>query len=253
MRLNKTMFSSYAIRELLKDSDPMLEDLQGSYALLPDTRCQRRTHCCAMLPEVTLVEALAAIKQLTNKAPAMRVQLLQNIILYFFLNPVEITSCPFLNDQDCLIYEYRFFGCRAYGLWSQKHYETLALRDRQAKMHFQNQWENMGISLPRDVIEFQVPYCPFVEADPLSDINDATLLDVSDSIESISEGYLQWHHRFAQRYFSDLSFLLASLAFGFTDVVRMKLEVVRNMVRTGKKERLNQVLNTLPDLCAELT
>jgi Fe-S-cluster containining protein len=246
------MFSSYAVRKLLKDSDLMLQEIQGAYALLPDTRCRRRTNCCAMLPEVTLVEALAAINQLTNKAPAIRAQLLQNIILYFFLNPVEITSCPFLKDQDCLIYEDRFFGCRAYGLWSQEHYETLALWDRQAKMHLQKQWENMGISLPRDVIEFQMPYCPFVETDPLSDINDAILLDVSDSIESISEGYLQWHHLFAQRYFSDLSFLLASLAFGFTDVVRMKLEVVSDMVNTGKREKLNQVFNTLPDLCAEL-
>ena len=237
----------------MKDSDPMLQELQGAYALLPDTRCRRRTHCCTMLPEVTLIEALAAIKQLTNDASAVREKLLKNIIRYFFLNPVEITSCPFLKDQDCLIYEHRFFGCRAYGLWSQEHYETLALRDRQAKVHFQKQWKNMGISLPRDVIEFQVPYCPFVETDPLSDVNDAMLLDVSDSIESISEGHLRWHHLFAQRYFSDLSFLLASLAFGFTDVVRMKLEVVSDMVNTGKREKLNKVFNTLPDLLAELT
>jgi len=39
-----------------------------------------------MLPETTLLEALAAIKQVVEKAPDIRIELLQNIIRYFFLN-----------------------------------------------------------------------------------------------------------------------------------------------------------------------
>ena len=206
-----------------------------------------------MLPETTLIEAVAAIRQVAEKASDTRMELLQNIIRYFFLNPVEITACPFLKDQDCLIYEHRFFGCRAYGLWSKEHYETLAIRSRKAKKNLQKQWKNLGISLPRAVTGFQVSYCPFVEVDALAFVDDVMLLDISDSIESISADFHQWHYLFIQRYFSDLSFLLASLTFGFTEVVRMKLDVVRDMVNAGKRERLNQVLDTLPDLCADLT
>jgi hypothetical protein len=78
------------------------------------------------------------------------------------------------------------------------------------------------------------------------------LLDISDSIESISAGFHQWHYLFIQRYFSDLSFLLASLAFGFTEVVRMKLDVVSDIVATGNRERLAPVIEALPDLFIEL-
>jgi len=230
----------------------MLQNLQGTYALLPATRCRRRTHCCSMLPEMTLVEALGAIQLMVNMAPFVRKQLLQNLIVYFFINPVEITSCPFLINKNCLIYEHRFFGCRAYGLWSQDHYEKLDLRSRQAKKHIQEQWENMGISIPQSVIDFQVPYCSFVETDSLVTIDDAMLLNVSDAVESISEEFSRWHHLFVQRYYSDLGFLLASLVFGFPEVVRKKMTVVSDIITNGNKTILEKVVEELPDLCAEL-
>ena len=245
------MFSTYGIKKLLEDSDAKFQKLQGAYALLPDTRCRRRTNCCAMLPEITLVEALAAVSQLKEASPAVRMKLFTNIINYFFINPVEITACPFLEGQDCLIYEHRFFGCRAYGLWSPEHYETLALRSSQAKKHLQKQWQNLGISLPQSVIDFQVSYCRFVEISPSAFIDDTMLLNVSDSIESISEGFSRWHHLFAQRYFSDLSFLMASLVFGYTEVVRIKLDVVGDMISTGNRKRLDRLIASLPDIFAD--
>jgi Fe-S-cluster containining protein len=70
-----------------------------------------------MLPEMTLVEALPVIRRLVEMAATMRNRLIKKIIGHFFLNPVEITSCPFLEGQECLIYPDRFFGCRSYGLW----------------------------------------------------------------------------------------------------------------------------------------
>ena len=96
-----------------------------------------------MLPEMTLVEVLPVIQRLVDMAPAVRKRLLQKIIIYFFLNPVEITSCPFLDGQDCLIYADRFFGCRSYGLWSQDYYEKLAASDRKVKIYLQKQWKNL--------------------------------------------------------------------------------------------------------------
>jgi hypothetical protein len=36
---------------------------------------------------------------------------------------------------------------------------TLAEGDRQAKVNLHRQWKHLGISLPKDVIDFQVPYC----------------------------------------------------------------------------------------------
>jgi Fe-S-cluster containining protein len=206
-----------------------------------------------MLPEMTLVEALAAIQRLVDMAPAMRRRLMKIIVGYFFLNPVEITSCPFLDGQDCLIYQDRFLGCRAYGLWSRGYYEKLAARSREAKRYLQKQWENLGVSLPQKVIDFQVPYCLYVETDGHAVTDDEMLLYASDRIETLSRHFSQWHQSFRQRYFSDLSFLLASLVFGVTEVVQMKFAMVSDIVTTGNRAILDRMVGELPDLCAELT
>ncbi|RZB35590.1 MAG: hypothetical protein SRB2_03046 [Desulfobacteraceae bacterium Eth-SRB2] len=246
-------FSPHIIRELLRTSDHQLQELKETYALLPATRCRRKTHCCSMLPEMTLVEALPVIRRLVEMNSAMRNSLIQKIITYFFLNPVEITSCPFLEGQECRIYPDRFFGCRSYGLWSRARYEALAARDRKAKKHLQEQWKSLGVSLPKKVVDFQVPYCLCVETNGPEVIDDKTLLKASDRIEEISSHFSSRHQWFARRYFSDLSFLLSALMFGYTQAVQMKFTLVRDMVHTKDRTELDKIIQELPDLCEALT
>ena len=246
-------FSPRIIKELLQTSDHQLQELKETYARLPATRCRRRTRCCSMLPEMTLVEALPVIRRLGEMAGDMRKRLIQKTIGYFFLNPVEITSCPFLEGQECRVYPDRFFGCRSYGLWSQAHYEALAVRDRKAKKHLQEQWKSLGVCLPKKVVDFQVPYCLCVETNGPEVIDDKTLLKASDRIEAISAGFSSRHQWFARRYFSDLSFLLSALMFGYKQSVQMKFTLVRDMVHTENRSKLDKIIQELPDLCAALT
>jgi Fe-S-cluster containining protein len=245
-------FSQHIIKELLHSSVRQRQKLKEAYALLPATRCQRRARCCSMLPEMSLLEALTAIQRIVDMTAVTRKQLTRRIIGYFFLNPVEIISCPFLDCQDCLIYQDRFFGCRAYGLWSQDYYEILVSRSRQAKRHFQKQWENLGVHLPHSVINFQVPYCLCVELIGDTAIDDKMLLHTANKIKTLSKHFSPWHESFSQRYFFDLSFLLASLAFGFTKAVQMKFALVCEIIATGNRTRLNKILEGVPDLCEGL-
>lgn len=246
-------FSPHIIRELLQTSDHQLQELKETYALLPATRCQRKTHCCLMLPEMTLVEALPVIRRLVEMTAAVRNPLVKKIIGYFFLNPVEITSCPFLEGQECRVYPDRFFGCRSYGLWSRARYEVLAARDRKAKKHLQEQWKRLGVSLPKKVVDFQVPYCLCVETNGPAVIDDKALLQVSDRIEAISAGFSSWHQSFGQRYFSDLSFLLSALMFGYKQAVKIKFTLVRDMVHANNRTKLDRIIQELPDPCEVLT
>lgn len=246
------MITLDVMKELLQNSTPLLQKLNTTYALLPPTRCRRQTYCCSLLPGTTLVEALAAIKCLTDMAPAIQKKLVQKIIKYFFLNPVEISACPFLKDQDCLIYDVRFWGCRTYGLWSQAYYEKLAGQDRQAKVHRQQQWKNLGVSLPPKVVDFQVPYCRHVEIPEDRDLDDKMLLQVSEKIETLSQQLSHRDQSFRQQYHSDLSFLLSTLMFGFTEAIKLKFSVVRDMINTGNSNRLDHIINELPDLLTEL-
>lgn len=246
------IFSLPVIKNLLQDSVSQRLELIEAYSLLPKTLCERNTLCCSMLPEMTLVEALAVTRRLLDMDREIRNHLFKRIVGYYFLNPVEITSCPFLEGQDCLIYNDRFFGCRAYGLWSPQHYEKLSASGQEAKKNLQKQWENMGVMLPKAVVEFYVPYCEQVKTADGTKIEDEMLFEVSERIERLSESFSQWHHVFCQRYFYDMSFFLTSLAFGFTPAIQMKFTVVRDLVATGSKTRIETILKELPDLLSEM-
>jgi hypothetical protein len=246
----QVMFTRQIIIDLLQTSKPQQQKLEETYRLLPATRCRRRTRCCAMLPEMTLIEALAAMQLLVETDAPLRHQLTRNIVRYFFTNPALITSCPFLHDHDCLVYRSRFFGCRAYGLWSQDYYDSIADRSRRTKKTVQLQWHKLGVSLPPEVVEFQVPYCRHVETVGEGFLDDEKLARVSDMIESLSEQCDHRHQEFNREYFTDLSFLVTSLIFGVTAAVQLKFAVVRDMTIKGDRTRLDKVINELPDIFA---
>lgn len=241
------MFTIDAIRELQLTSAPLLQKLKATYALLPATQCQRHAHCCSMLPEATLLEVLTVIDRLGETASAQRKRFVGRIIKYFFLNAVKITSCPFLVNRDCIIYPERFLGCRAYGLWSQTYYQKLTAQDRQAKYFLQQQWKKLGISLPQQVVDFNIPYCRHVKTQTDRHIDDRILINVSNKIEALSSQLGRWHHLFHQQYNCDFSFLLSALAFGLTPAVEMKFEIVKEIINTGNKNRLKQHIQDLPN------
>jgi Fe-S-cluster containining protein len=242
------MFSQHDIKKLLRNSAHQLQELKETYSLLPSTKCRRKTNCCSILPEISLVEAIAVFKLLLDMPSSTRMQFVQNIISYFFLNPVEIRLCPFLKDQDCLIYENRFFGCRAYGLWSHEYYENLSAGVRRAKINLREEWKNLGLSLPSKVVDFQVPYCTHVEIDGHEFVDDRMLQNISDTIEAISGRLSRRHQSFSRIYYSDLSFLLTSLVFGIAGSIQMKFAVVRDIITTGNMTGLEKIKNELPEL-----
>ncbi|MFC1856449.1 YkgJ family cysteine cluster protein [Thermodesulfobacteriota bacterium] len=245
-------FTRNIIKELLWNSTAQRQELEKVYSLLPATRCRRRTHCCSMLPEMALIEALAVIDRLKQLEPDRCKRIFIKIITYFFLNPLEILGCPFLDGRDCIIYQSRFFGCRAYGLWSSEHYQKIIDAGRRAKKYFQQQWHAVGIDLPSTVIDYYMPYCADVETEAGEGISDQKLIDVSNQINKLSQRFHPWHDAYGQGHFSDLSFLFASSVFGRKDAVRMKLAVVKDVVAKGSNEMLDKIIDQLPEYCEYL-
>ncbi|MEJ2365378.1 MAG: hypothetical protein P8017_12000 [Deltaproteobacteria bacterium] len=245
-------FTHKVIRDLLERSTEHWSALEEAYAQLPHTQCRRRTYCCSLLPEMNLLEALSAMHQLLEMEPEYRLLINKRLLRYFFLNPVEILSCPFLEGHNCLIYRKRFFGCRAYGLWSEEHYREKVELSRQTKTLSQREWQRLGVSLPQEVVDFNTDYCPYVELDGDGLVDDEFLLQIFVRIEAISEQLSPWHEEFHQMYFSDLSFLLASISLGLHQAVQLKLEVVRQVLVTGDKGNVDQIMDKLGDSLANL-
>ena len=242
------MFTIQTINDLLQTRSPLFEELRTAHDLLPPTRCRRKTHCCSMLPEMTLIEALAALQQIKSFPPPLRRQITQKLVRYFFLNAVEISACPFLQGSECRIYTDRFFGCRAYGLWSPEHYEAIATASRQAKNNLQQQWQTLGVTLPSVVTDYCVPYCPDVHVVGEEKINDAILLKTADRIEALSGNLNRWHQSFQTTYFKDLSFLVTSLLLGVTQAVRLKFTIVRDRLNTGSRRGLKRIIDEVADI-----
>jgi Fe-S-cluster containining protein len=243
--LNPAFFSWPEIRELLARSRPQRQALQEVYARLPATRCRRRVRCCSLLPEASLAEVLAALAGIQEFPTDRRLSLLQKALRYFLTNPLEITSCPFLEGRDCLIYESRFFGCRAYGLWSPEEYARRAEANRQAKRNLGDQWLRLGLRLPAAVIDFRVPYCREVEMIDPGPREDRGLLALEVAIEEIAERLGPASDRFRNLYCSDLSFLLTGLLLSIPEAVRLKFAVVREGIETGGRQKLEEALRRL--------
>ena len=242
--MNLDFFSWPEIRDLLVRSLPQRQALQGLYARLTATRCRRRAYCCALLPEASLVEVLAALAAIQEFPSERRLDLLKKAIRYFLVNPLEITSCPFLEGADCLIYADRFFGCRAYGLWSPEEHERRSGANRQAKRGLGEQWLRLGVRLPAAVLDFQVPYCREVEPD-VGPGEDRELIAAEEAIEKIADQLGPEANRFRNLYYSDLSFLLASLLFGVPEALRLKFTLVLEGRRTGSRNGLEEALRSL--------
>jgi Fe-S-cluster containining protein len=201
---------------------------------------------------MSLLEALSAVQQLLEMEPEQRLWMSRRLLRYFLLNPVEILSCPFLEGHNCLIYGNRFFGCRAYGLWTEEHYRKKAEQSRQAKTLSQREWQRLGVSLPQEVVDFHLDYCPYVALEGDALVDDKLLRQTSERIEAISGQLVPWHDKFHQEYFSDLSFLLASISLGLQRAVQLKFEIVRHTLSTGNKERVDRIVDKLDDSLANL-
>ncbi len=246
------MFTKHDVRELLHKSLPQRKELEKIYTLLPKTRCSRRALCCSLLPEMSFLEALSALEQLISMKSKRRLHISKKIMRYFFTNPVEINLCPFLDGNDCLIYQDRFFGCRAYGLWSKRYYEKLSEGSRYTKNKIREIWGKMGVLLPQSVTEFQVPYCQHLERQDNMPMDDEMLMQIGRRIEELSEKFSQWHHLFNQMYFSDLSFFLASLFYGTSETVQLKFDIVSDIVKKGNRGRLDELIEHITDFPGEL-
>jgi Fe-S-cluster containining protein len=235
------------LQKLLPESIPQRQALIKIYNRIPETHCQRRTHCCSLLPEMTFLEALPIIEQMMQAPSSVRENQIQKLIRYFFTNPLEITACPFLQGKDCTIYADRFFGCRAYGLWSEDYYRGLLEQSRQGKSVLQRQWQNMGVTLPKEVVAFNLPYCRLVQTESRVSAFDALLLTAWEDMEKLSQTLNPWHRLFGEQSFSDMSFFVAGLVYGPLKAVGLKVRVVRDIIQKKDWKGLEEVMQAITD------
>ncbi len=236
------------ISELVEEFRPFRKKLHAIYKKLPATTCRGKAACCTLIPEMTFLEAVSAIRLLQDMEPEERKRVISLMVRYFLLNPVRIMHCPFLHEARCIIYKDRFLGCRTYGLWSGEFYAKMAARSLDARRQVHAAWEQAGVKLPADIREFRQPYCTDVKVTGSRKPDDRALLKLGRKVAALSEKYSPaMHNMFASTFYMDLSFYLVSEVKGPDAAAQAKFLAVRQAVTEGKTSIAEGIIASVTD------
>jgi hypothetical protein len=197
---------------------PLLDSLQRLYQRLPETGCQCKQPgvCCAFLPEMTWLEAVQWIGRIQEMPADGRTKILQKFLEFYLTNPIRTSGCPFLENG--------------------------AQKSRQDRKALRKMWQNFGLELPPQTVEFEIDYCDQVRCTTEKSMSDSQLMDILQQIYRLDQALAELQTKFEAEYHSDFSFLIASLALGYRKAVLGKFAVIKEMVQRGTEERLEQML-----------
>jgi len=245
------MITSEEINAAINDVKPLFSELQNLYGCLPATqcRCDQPGVCCAFLPEMTWVEALRWIGVIKDLQEAAMREILRKFVEFYLTTPIRHTGCPFLFDGHCGIYPYRGFACRAYGLWSQTTGDNRTRENRLSRQALLQLWEQFGLAVPAKMVTFEIDYCDRVQCAIEKPMSDGQLMDILQQVYRLDQALPDLQTKFEAEYHSDFSFLIASLVLGYRKAILGKFAVIKEIVRQGTAERLEQMLGkATPDV-----
>ena len=229
------------LKPLLAEADSWRGRLMDTYADVPPTTCDRRTDCCANMPEIEAVELLNLYLTVSELGSEERARRLMRTVIYFFTNAAMIQPCPLLEGKDCLVYDRRPFSCRAYGLWSKSRHQKGVEASRRAKAQLSETWAGLGVKLPGEVTEFSPPYCDRVRVVE-GGVDDSKLDDVQTRIHDLGEEVFDADNQFPLVYFNDFSFALSAKALGYQRCLQQKVLITKEMIKLDDSPTLRRLL-----------
>lgn len=241
------MISNKEIQEAAHKAQPVFEKIQSLYQQLPETTCacEEPGTCCAFLPEITLMEALQWLRVMQQMPDAERVASIRKFVEFYLTNPIRHIGCPFLSEGHCGIYEFRAFACRAYGLWSKTMGQERTQQSREGKMRFVKMWQRYGIEMVPAATAAEMDYCDQVGCKSGAKISDDRLMTVLQEIYLLDNELADLQTKFENEYYSDFSFLIASLALSTKKAVLGKFAVIKELSRSGTDKRLKNLLSQI--------
>lgn len=136
--------------------------LKEFYKRVPTTKCNGCGICCQDSPEVTYTEFIYVYDYMqSNFNESVNKEILRKAIkthMYGLLEPGR--KCPFLNeDHKCIIYERAPISCKFWGLYELDEYNNNLAADEEYNVGFRNFYKSIGITIPKEVNDFKIPYC----------------------------------------------------------------------------------------------
>ena len=112
-------------------------------------------------------------------------------------------------------------------------------------------WQNLGVEVTPEAITAEMDYCDQVGCKSELKISDDRLMAILRKIYLLDDELPGLKTQFENGYYSDFSFLMASLALGTKKAVLGKFAVIKELTRKGTDKRLVNLLSQIrPDAIA---
>lgn len=141
--------------------------LEEVYSALPPTRCGMCGQCCHQGPEIYYVEFLHTLQNLLPFDPDKYRRMVKRAVKFCLLRLADAAlPCPFMEDNACAVYPFRWFVCRWWGLETETDFLRHRQRERRdlARQELIRQLQRLyQIKLPAAAAHTELPFCRKVE------------------------------------------------------------------------------------------
>ncbi len=218
------------------------ENLQRIYRTIPQGRCHGCTKCCMESVQTHYTEFLNVFQYLQGNR-ALYEALFPKLIRYYFLELVEKSPCPFLNEEGmCMIYNYRPLVCRLFGHWTEDEYEA-SYRSvhgenlKNARL-FRNKY---GIDLPKQVVEYKIQYCEDFEVNKRIQRNQRQ--NMVDNIFTMESAYFM-RGLITEDYLGTglISWFIYTI-FDRDEASSLRIQIMKEFVEDGVSETLEEIIS----------
>lgn len=221
-------------KEFFSKLNKIYDEIESGY-------CQGCTNCCMESVNTFYIEFLNIYKYLKHKDDLFE-KLIPRVIKYYFLELVEKSHCPFLDeDGKCNIYEVRPLTCRLFGHASKReheeNYKRVLKENNENNKYFKKTY---GLEIPKEIVDYKIEYCNEFKVDKQvhrhekqSMIDNIFVMESNFfmneliSEEFIGTGLVSW---FAYTYF-DLE-----------EAGNLRLKIMREYAESGESSALKELL-----------
>lgn len=161
MEINQKMLMSSM--DLAKENQ-LFDQLNILYNSIPKGQCNGCASCCMESVNAFYIEFLNIYNYV--KHHQMYDKIMARIEAHYFNELIRVDHCPFLENNQCLIYDVRPHVCRLFGHSTQEDHEENYLQvlelNQAADDYF---FDEFGIHLRDEVVMHKIEYCQAFKID----------------------------------------------------------------------------------------
>lgn len=222
------------------------KELNKIYDGIESGNCKGCTNCCMESVNTFYIEFLNIYRYLKHRGDLFK-KLVPKVIEYYFLELVEKSHCPFLEeDGKCSIYEVRPLTCRLFGHANKKeheeNYKRVLKENKESNRYFK---KNYGLEIPKDIVEYKIEYCNEFKVDKrVEKYEKQSMIDNIFMIESsffmnelISEEFIG----------TGLVSWFAYIYFDLEEAGNLRLKIMKEYADVGESKTLREILEKMKD------